>query len=344
MKSTGMKKYDQNTIMISLLQKYIENKCSEQELYILLNWLKSTGDTHLLHSICDSLWKQIDSELTYPNEKRVKVLSNEAKQLLRQIKAKEEKETKRKTFFQGYRFYRIAAVFILLFSLSIGYYFIRESRELQISYTEIVAVKGEVIKYTLEDGTHITLNSESKISIPSNYGKEKRTVEMIGEAFFDVTPNPNNPFVIKNGTAEVKVLGTSFNVKSYEFDEYMNVTVSTGKVMVNMPDQDLQLRVSASEHLSINKTTGGVTKLLVEADNYTNWIEGNLYFEKEPIQEVIQSINRKYNKTVLLECENCNYVISGTHDNKSIEAVIEAICFTTGLKFRNEGESIIIYE
>ena len=89
---------------------------------------------------------------------------------------------------------------------------------------------------------------------------------------------------------------------------------------------------------------GNINKETIQENNYIKWIQGSLYFNKEPIREVIKTINRTYNCKVILQCKNCDYKITGTHDNKSIEAVIEAICFTTGLHSRQEGEKIILYD
>ncbi len=86
----------------------------------------------------------------------------------------------------------------------------------------------------LADGTKVILNSDTKLIIPSNFNKEERIIEMEGEGFFDVTPNPDKPFIIRSGEARVKVLGTSFDFKSYKEDEFIKLTVSTGKSQSKM--------------------------------------------------------------------------------------------------------------
>lgn len=339
-----MDELTQNSVMLSLLQKYLENKCTEQELHILLNWLKTPESSNEVDSAGKLLWNQLDSRIPYPDEKRITELNHEVDIILQKIHKNTPVPTPKKNLSRRNWIYRIAGVFLIMLSVSIGYRLLHNPTQEQISYKEIYADRGEMKEYTLDDGTHITLNSESKIRIPSDYNDQTRQIEMEGEGFFDVTANPKKPFVIKNDRNLIKVLGTSFNVKAYQEDDFINVTVSTGKVLVNVPDQDLQLRVTPLEHLSINKKTGNLTKLLFEENKYTNWIEGTLFFHREPIREVIKTINRKYNKNVLLQCRNCEHIISGTHDNKSIEAVVEAICFTTGLKYREEGDNIILYE
>lgn len=339
-----MDKQIHHTYMLSLLQKYVENRCSEEELYALLYELKSPEILHEFNTVSESLWNRIDSKNLYADERQTAKLNEEVDILLQRIKQKNVPLPKKKPVSGRLKFYRVAALILVLIGLGVSYLLSDKFGSEELVYTEISVPRGETKEYKLDDGTRIVLNSGSKLVVPSDFNKGSRCVEMLGEGFFDVTPNPEKPFVIKSEGAQVRVVGTSFNVKAYPEDEYLGVTVSTGKVLVNLSDLDLQLRVTPMEHLTINKKTGNLTKLPLKENNYIKWMDGALHFDKEPIREVIKMINRKYNRNVLLRCKDCDRLISGTHDNKSLEAVIEAICFTTGLQHKEEGDSIILYE
>ena len=285
----------QDTVIISLLQKYIKDQCTEQELRTLLQWLKSP-DNHIdLDLVVQPLWDAIDKDMSHPNEERENELRREVSSLLSEIKQKNKftsnSRVRSKNRLNG--FYRVAAILILAFSVTLGLLKVLDRPQPVVTYAEKMSAKGEKKSLLLADGTKVILNSDTKLIIPSNFNK---------------------------------------------------LTVSTGKVRVNVADQDLQLAVSPNEHLSINKIDGNVRKESIEENNYIKWIHGSLYFNKEPIREVIKTINRTYNRKVILQCKNCDYRITGTHDNKSIEAVIEAICFTTGLRSKREGGNIILYE
>nr|WP_129735554.1 FecR domain-containing protein [Parabacteroides goldsteinii] len=336
----------QDTIIILLLQKYIKNQCSEQELHALLHWLKLPDNHAELDLVVKPLWETIDKNMSRPEGEREKELHEEVSLLLSGVKRKDRKisnlRVRDKNRLNG--FYRIAAILILAFSVTFGLLKVLDRPSPQLTYTEKVSNKGEKKNIVLSDGTKIILNSDTKLRIPADFNKEERVLEMEGEGFFDVAPDPNKPFIIKSGEARVRVLGTSFDFKSYKEDDFIKLTVSTGKVRVNVDDQDLQLSVSPNEHLSVNKVDGNVSKETIQENNYIKWIQGSLYFNKEPIREVIKTINRTYNRKVILQCKNRDYKITGTHDNKNIEAVIEAICFTTGLHSRQEGDNIIIYD
>ncbi len=334
----------QETIIISLLRKYVKDQCSEQELRTLLQWLKSS-DHHIgFDWVVQPLWDAIDKDMPRPDEEGENELRQEVSSLLSEIRQQKTSDSKVRSKNRLNGFYRVAAILILALSVTLGALKVLDRPQSVVTYVEKMSAKGETKSLLLADGTKVILNSDTKLIIPSNFNKEERIIELEGEGFFDVTPDPDKPFIIKSGETRVKVLGTSFDFKSYKEDEFIKLTVSTGKVRVNMIDQDLQLAVSPNEHLSISKIDGNVRKESIEENNYIKWIHGSLYFNKEPIREVLKTINRTYNRKVILQCENCDYRITGTHDNKSIEAVIEAICFTSGLRSKREGGNIVLYE
>ena len=98
---------------------------------------------------------------------------------------------------------------------------------------EIISTPNQVInEYTLPDGSVVALNSNSKLVFPKQFNGDTREVTIEGEAFFDVKPNPEKPFIINAGKAQIKVVGTSFNVSAYPETETLEVVVKTGKVQV----------------------------------------------------------------------------------------------------------------
>lgn len=336
----------QDTIIISLLQKYIKGQCAEQELHFLLNWLKSSDDYSCLDSELKLFWDKIDHQVSAPDEKRTNELQKEVFTLLADLK-KEPKTLnppKRNRWKRWIIYSRVAIVFMLILGTGWGLYTLTGHTLGPVTYTEYVSCRGEQRKVRLTDGTWVTLNAGTVLRVPSSFNEKERTLEMVGEGFFEVAHNPDKPFVISNNDAQVRVLGTSFNFKSYREDSFIAVTVTTGKVHVCVDKQDLQLSLLPNEHLSVSKTDGQIRKQMIQKNHYIGWMNNSLYFEKEPIKEVIKVINRTYNCHVVLHSARSDYFITGTHDKKNVEAIIEAICFTTGLSSRKEGQNIVLYD
>lgn len=337
-----MKEDIENTKIVNLLQKYIQNRCTEEELVVLFNWLKSSDSNEGFDYVSQVIWTQIVERDTPQEEKDLNRLSEEVDLLLQKIQSEKQRPAKKRKLLQRTWLLRVAAVALLVITLGAAY-LLNSSDQSSSTYKELIT-QIAIKEYKLPDGTQVILNSGSKLIVPDDFNKKDRLIEIEGEAFFDVAPNPQKPFIIKDGNVQIKVLGTSFNFKGYKEDDFVRLAVSSGKVLVSVSDLDLQLRVNPLEHLSINKTDGTLTKDLFEENHYVSWTKGLLYFDNEPIKEVVKMINRKYDKKVVLQCEDCKYMISGSHDNKSIEAVIESICFTTDLKSKTEGETIILYK
>ena len=167
---------------------------------------------------------------------------------------------------------------------------------------------------------------------PTEFTSDIRLVEMEGEAFFNVMRDEGKPFIVRTRQADVKVLGTSFNVKAYQEDELMAVSVRTGKVEVDMPE-------------SVNNTNGEILKKNEDAQKVTAWLQGGLYFNRTPISSVIHDLERMYNQEIVLD-PNVVFddYIYGEHDNKSLEAVLNAIQYSTGIRYRKEESRIVLYK
>ena len=209
--------------------------------------------------------------------------------------------------------------------------------------TEISVNHGEHKQVTLPDGTVVHLNAGTVMRYPTEFTSDIRLVEMEGEAFFNVMRDEGKPFIVRTRQADVKVLGTSFNVKAYQEDELMAVSVRTGKVEVDMPES--VMRLLPNEQIIVNNTNGEILKKNEDAQKVTAWLQGGLYFNRTPISSVIHDLERMYNQEIVLD-PNVVFddYIYGEHDNKSLEAVLNAIQYSTGIRYRKEESRIVLYK
>ena len=178
---------------------------------------------------------------------------------------------------------------------------------------------------------------------PTEFTSDIRLVEMEGEAFLNVMRDEGKPFIVRTRQADVKVLGTSFNVKAYQEDELIAVSVRTGKVEVDMPES--VMRLLPNEQVIVNNANGEILKKNEDAQKVTAWLQGGLYFNRTPISSVIHDLERMYNQEIVLD-PNVVFddYIYGEHDNKSLEAVLNAIQYSTGIRYRTEGNRIVLYK
>lgn len=197
--------------------------------------------------------------------------------------------------------FKIAAILLLGIAAAFSIYNLSfrtqgDTRLVEVRMIEKVSVAGQKITTTLPDGTKVKLNSDSRLIVPEKFDSSKRVVELSGEAFFEVAENKEWPFVVKSAGMEVKVLGTSFNVRAYEEDQVSKVAVKTGKVEVKgIADEEQRVTLLPNDISSWNRVASSLNKSEIEAmDQVFGWTEQKLVFENESLPEVLRVLSRWY--------------------------------------------------
>lgn len=172
---------------------------------------------------------------------------------------------------------------------------------------------GQMSKMTLSDGTHVWLNAGTTFEYPPDFNSKQRLVKLDGEAQFKVAHNDKLPFVVKTESGIIKVLGTTFNVSSYEDDPELIVTLIEGKVTVENGNGDYLTTLNPSQQLSVNKLSGKAKLKEVDTKFYSSWIDGKIVLEDTKLSDLTIILKRWYNVDIRLEGEGTgNIKISGT--------------------------------
>jgi transmembrane sensor len=209
---------------------------------------------------------------------------------------------------------------------------------------QIIIPYGKRTEITLADGTHIWLNSGSRISYPAEFKFRAREVFLQGEAYFDVKPNPDQPFYVITRTVKIKVLGTSFNISSYIEDKDIQTVLVKGKISAK--ENKLfghSIHLVPGERLTYDKSSGNLSKDKVEVSLYASWINGYLLFKNEPITSVLKKIERFYNKKIQLEDGLEKMTFSGKLDLKdNFQNVLRNISYVSSVLIIESKGSYII--
>ena len=140
----------------------------------------------------------------------------------------------------------------------------------------------------------------------------------------------------------MRVLGTRFDVKSYSSDEIVSVDVESGKVQVDLPEA--MMRLQTKEQILINTASGEYSKRREER-SVAVWRKGGLRFNSTPIRDVAKELERMYNcRIAFSDGQEFNNLISGEHDNKSLEAVLQSIEYTSGIHYKKEGNNVLLFK
>ncbi len=215
----------------------------------------------------------------------------------------------------------------------------------ELVYNEMVVPYGRRFQVTLSDGTQVHLNSGTSFRFPVKFiaGKE-RQVFLKGEAFFDVVKNKKDAFVINSKDVDIKVLGTKFNVSSYEEDEEINTVLVTGSVQIyDSSKPSTTIVIEPGQMASWNKEQKNISIEDVDIDLHTAWMEGRLILRKTSFKVIRRKLERYYNISIV----NHNELLDGLYyninfDNETIEQVLKTLNENFDIDYKINGNTIII--
>jgi ferric-dicitrate binding protein FerR (iron transport regulator) len=194
------------------------------------------------------------------------------------------------------------------------------------------------LQVTLPDGSNIFLNRNTRLSYRENFSRHGRNVTLSGEAFFEITPDKENPFTIDAGKARVKVLGTSFNVNTNNADSAVEVFVKTGTVLVSDKEGKRSLTLDPGYIGTMN--SGSSDKFLNYDPNYMAWNNGVLIYDRQPLEVVFMDLKKVYNLDIVTNDQDIlenTWTTNGPLDNQSQETIIRLICASFNLSYTKDG-------
>lgn len=189
-----------------------------------------------------------------------------------------------------------------------------------------IGMRSQVV---LPDGSLVWLNAESTIKYSLPFIRENRSVELLGQAFLDVTKNKKSPFVIQSGNVKVNVLGTQFDFKSYEEDNTVEVTLKEGKINLSLLSGDFEsseTEMKPGDHFVFDKTTKKAVVRNTTIDNYIGWKENKLIFDETPMPEMKKILERWYGVEIEITDKTLeSYRFTTTFENKSLNQILELL-------------------
>jgi ferric-dicitrate binding protein FerR (iron transport regulator) len=211
-----------------------------------------------------------------------------------------------------------------------------------IAYNKIVTQKGGQFQVVLPDGTHVWLNAATSLRYPTSFTGKERVVELSGEAYFEVASNSNQHFRVKitgDKTFDVEVLGTKFNISSYNEDKISTTTLVQGKVRVSnssdaqllQPDQKAVL----TENSSISIRPADLEEALA-------WKNGLFYFQEGDIRDIMSEISRWYDVDVVFQGTVNQKVVAKIPRTMTLTKVLQVLEYTQSAHFKLEGKTVIV--
>lgn len=188
----------------------------------------------------------------------------------------------------------IAAIFIglLFMGSTISLVLLNKDQQQMTVATQL----GERAKVTLPDGTNVWLNACSKIIYSKSLLSNKRNVTLNGEGYFEVMPKKNSPFLVSNKSSKIKVLGTHFNVKCNDDEDYISASLLEGSILFSEQQDDLEVVLKPGEEILYDRLNNKYSVHPINSnEDITGWINGKIVFTNSTLEEIAKKLERHYN-------------------------------------------------
>jgi transmembrane sensor len=335
------------TISIEILERYIANECTPTEKALVKDWYQS------LEKEYDYVSDLNESEELWLEEK----IYN---QILSDIQNSEEAEEQAVTPDKyrylkiGYAAAAIAAMFLIFIAVVFKPKQAINNQVAVVNSLQMFVVKNttkQIYKTMLPDGSSAWLSPDAEIRYPQSFDPKFRMVSLSGESFFEVTKNPQRPFIINSRSIITKVWGTSFRVRDGIDGELPEVTVVTGKVSVSIRNPDIQAstKIENNEVLLYpnQKVTFFSKQHELKTEKETNktslqiWSRVNLSFDNTTLKNIVPVLNSKFGVHLLVTNEKLNhYVLNADFTEFNLPDVLQALKKTLGIDYEISDNSI----
>jgi ferric-dicitrate binding protein FerR (iron transport regulator) len=215
-----------------------------------------------------------------------------------------------------------------------------EGSSTQVLYNTITTPKGGQFQLELADGSKVWLNAASSLRYPTAFTGKERTVELTGEGYFEVVHNPAMPFHVKAGEMNVQVLGTHFNINSYEDEPVARTTLIEGEV--NVSKKEKAIKLSPGQQAAFDNTGELTLNKNVNTDEIIAWKEGYIHFENADLKTILRQVARWYDIEIVYEGFNSNqtfFVI--LKRSNSLRKLLESLQ-DNNIRYTIEGKKLIV--
>jgi transmembrane sensor len=240
-------------------------------------------------------------------------------------------------------------------------------------WSTIEAPFGSRAHMTLADSTEVWLNAGSKLRYRSSFAKSNRKVYLDGEAYFSVSHDKANQFVVKTSHVDIKVYGTEFNVKAYGDEDIIQTTLVKGSITLvgdlikKSGKESIELKPNQTatyyksgkplkDNPSASQSTASQRETVIKSENleilpsvntakYTSWKDPRWFIDSESMAELAVKLERRYNVKIVFNSPGLkNYKFSGTLKDETLEQVLNIMRLTSPISYSIENNVVILSE
>jgi len=319
-----------NTEKWDLMAKYLAKECSDNERTELMSWVNENIENEILFFETQKNWEILNLKNTMKEAN----VDNAWEKVKSRIERENELKAKTETnnVFHLSTFMKYAALGLLLIGVGFVSSRIYKNSIEKNSIIEYLATNTDKNEVILSDGTIINLYPNSKLMYHKQFATNERKVKLVGEAYFNVTKNPDRPFIIEVQNTEVKVLGTSFNINSNLPEQQVEVFVESGLVQVTKKNgQEESVLIYPGDLVTVSKNS--INQAKNTNINIVSWKTKQIVFKEESLDNVISTLNKAYKTNITCnDTTILNLKFTTTFRNQTINSVLSVICLAFDLK------------
>lgn len=354
-----MKKFDMNTDekIWAAVARYLDNSFTSKDEALIKEWLDADMENRKTFEAVKKIWNSSalnkkERMKDFLPEKDWEKVSSEIRKI-EEVKKRERIRRfslirKRQRYVSN--FLKVAALIIVAFTsayLTLQYTPHSEEQVYVPVINEISTDAGEKANIQLGDGTVVELSAETKLSFPESFRNNSREVTLTGQAFFDVIPDENRPFIIHTQNGIIRVLGTAFDVRSYQEQGSIDVMVTEGVVEIShteVPQNKLIINRGYKGTISLKDNSLSV-EWVDDPQQYTGWLDGRLIFIDQPLSRVFRQIERWYDVDIIVD-ESSKTVLdkqfSANLKTRSVEEVMSVIEVAMDISYEIKEDQITV--
>ena len=309
-----------NELEDHILLKYLKKECTEEELQIINEWMNESEENVSYLFSLEELYDSV--KLNRYTQKAT--LDKAEKQLRERI---EQLTPKQRPQLRVRNLMKYVAVFILLLGIGgIIYHQVDNNAVFQFQDEIVQTSMSSVKEILLPDSTRVWLNQSAIIRYPESFQADTREVFLEGEAYFEVSKDKTKPFIVHTDALQVKVLGTSFNLKCQEGSNIAEASLIEGTVEVKSKNSGGQIVLSPGQKAELDQVTGQLQVKQVNTKLDAVWHNGLIPFEQANLHDIAKTLERFYDVEIVLapNIDSCTY--SGViHRREGIDSVLNSL-------------------
>jgi ferric-dicitrate binding protein FerR (iron transport regulator) len=235
---------------------------------------------------------------------------------------------------------RTASILLIPLILSIAYWQVTDHKKTETAnerpiFMEVSTPYGTHTKMNLPDGSSVWLNAGSLLKYPSVFAPGERTVQLLGEAYFEVASDETNPFTVETKSLQVQATGTAFHIEAYPKDSLVFVTLAKGKVNVNI-ENIYPIAMLPNERMEYNREKALYKIQQTDAYKWYAWKDGIMVFRDDPLDYVFKKIGQTFN--VNIDVKNAaigKHLYRATFEEESLDEILRLLSMTAPIRYKH---------